>query len=966
VVTNGPAMKVTVLDDATGLSLENAEVFAPNGTSFFGKRENAPRWLTDKSGIATIHLGESPSNSVWQMTWFTLSARKEGYAPSGMSWSNGSKDVRPGLPKEITLRLKHGTTAGGVVVDEAGVAQSGIQVRVFGSGYSYERWQEQNQSYPEFWNDSAGSALPVTDASGHWQVKDFPTDLPKVAIEFIRPDGSVEKFRYPPVAVNMNEPQGDPLDLTALLAGNARFVLKPGYELQGLVVDSQGRPLPGVLIKTGYGIVNLEHAGEVRSDAAGHFVLHHLNHRQVILTAEAAGCAITSLVVDLHSNLPEVRLQMGELSPLRIRVEDGDGKSIAGAKVSSENHGTEGQLLNFAGTTDQQGNLTWTNAPVSTFSLAAVSPTSALRQQIHLAPEQRDVTFQLREGMDKGIVIKGRVLDAKTGAAVKLESVEYQTADREGFKWDAEVSDSGFYLALPASWFRPGMYPSFQLQLKAAGYATLTTPWRDFDQGDWDTSFMMEPAGTAGGTVLLPDGKPAAGARLWTRAEDVDGTLFINRPDTYYGGRMIKAQADANGKFILPDVPDDQPVIFTDADGFLSTSAGEVKRNPNVRLQPWGRVTGVLKIAGKPKGGVAVHLATLQWFPKVGFNLDYTTATAPDGSFAFEHVPAGEYKLYRDPVSRTGRPITEDHQMPLVVKAGETTKIEYTHSGRAVIGQATPDKPELAINWLNDDDTLTLKQPSLGAPSVNWKDYATEKAFQAAYNDSYQSPERLEQAREARTYLLAFDQDGSFHADDVPPGTYELKIQVTKPDPNNRADPFGQPGNLLGSITREIVVPPGDTPFDLGTLVVSMKDDGKRMTPVNFSATTLDGKPISLAQFKGKYVLLAFWALWSERSTEQLADFQKLQTELSDDDRIAFLGASLDGDAGAVRKAVKARGYQWMESWLDSTNLANATMTFDVSSLPAIYLIDPEGHVIDRNLEGDRLGAAVQRVLQKK
>ena len=766
----------------------------------------------------------------------------------------------------------------------------------------------------------------------------------------------------------MNEPQGDPLDLAALLAGNARFVLKQGFGLQGQTVDSQGRPLPGVLIKTGYGIVNLEHAGEVQSDATGHFVLHHLNHRQIILTAEAAGCAITSWVVDLHSNMPALRLQMGELSPLRIHVEDGEGNAIAGAKVATQDYGTEGQLLDFAGGTDQQGNLTWTNAPISRFVLGAVSATSTLRQRIHLTPEQRAVTFHLRTGMDKGIVVNGRVQDLRTGAPVKLESVTYQTGDREGFKWDAEVSDSSFHLALPASRFRPGMYPSYQLQLKAAGYATLTTPWRDFEEGDWDASFKMGSSGTLGGTVSLPDGKPAAGARLWTRFEEVDGTLYLAGQDHFYGDRLIKVQADPNGHFILPDVPDDQPVIFIDADGILSTSAAEVKRNPNVHLEPWGRVTGVLKFAGKPKGGVAISLSTLQWFPRIGFHLNYNTSTAPDGTFTFEHVPAGEYKLYRY-VPRNGRPITEDHQMSLAVKAGETTQIEYSNPGRAVIGQAMPDKPELTVDWLNDDDTLTLKLPPLDPVSINQKDYATEKAFQKAYNDSFLTTERMAQARDTRTYLIAFEQDGSFRADDIPPGTYELNLKVTKPDAKSRVPGSTDRADELGSFTREVIVPPGSGPFDLGTLIVPMKGGGggtSKSSPVNFTVTKLDGTPISLAQLKGKYVVLAFWALWSDRSAEGLKEVQQMQAGLSGDPRVTFLGISLDGKTDAVGKEIAARGYPWTQATVDATNLATISAAFNVNSLPAVYLIDPDGRIVARDLAGERLTASVQRALQKK
>jgi len=67
-----------------------------------------------------------------------------------------------------------------------------------------------------------------------------------------------------------------------------------------------------------------------------------------------------------------------------------------------------------------------------------------------------------------------------------------------------------------------------------------------------------------------------------------------------------------------------------------------------------------------------------------------------------------------------------------------------------------------------------------------------------------------------------------------------------------------------------------------------------------------------------------------------------------------------------VKKAVAARGYQWEEATVGSTNLAGITKSFDVSSLPAIYLIGPDSRIIARDLSGDRLVAAVERSLSKK
>ena len=47
--------------------------------------------------------------------------------------------------------------------------------------------------------------------------------------------------------------------------------------------------------------------------------------------------------------------------------------------------------------------------------------------------------------------------------------------------------------------------------------------------------------------------------------------------------------------------------------------------------------------------------------------------------------------------------------MPITVTPGETLKLDYAITGRMVIGQAMPDPPEAAANWLNDTHVLALK-----------------------------------------------------------------------------------------------------------------------------------------------------------------------------------------------------------------------------------------------------------------
>lgn len=955
VVTNGPVMKVVVLDAENGQPLPKAEVFAPNHAAFWGWPDNPPRWTTDGNGVALIHLGEPASGHLQQKSWFTVSVRHDGYGPRGLSWSASNKDVRPEMPREVTVRLDHGLAVGGTVTDEQGKPVEGVRVRVYGTGY----WQGLPHEYSEFWSEPNDSALPVTDSAGRWAVKDFPRDLGIVRIVLIRPDGTSQRF----VQEGETDPreQGEPVHLAALRAGNAKFVLKTGLEVHGLVLDPAGKPLPGVLIKSGSGFGNMKRAAELHSDATGRFTLHHLSQRQMILTAYPSNFAITSTIVDLAPDASEIRLQVAPLSPLHLLALDQAGRGVAGVKLNVDSYRSEGQVLDFEGTTDQNGTWTWTNAPASYFAISATLPPK-LRQKIRVTPEARTVTFKLREGVEQEIIVTGRVNDASTRSPVKLDSVNYQSSDREGFRWSGEVSDSGFRLTVPATRFRPGgMYPSLQLQLEAEGYATLITPWRDFDEGDWDGDFVLRPASESRITVLGADGKPAGGARLWVRMDDKDPPLFCHGPGIYSGERLFQAQADKDGNCVIPSIPDESRVVFTHLDGLFSATVAELKPAHEVRLKPSGTVEGRVLVAGQPKAGVSLNLASLTSSPSLGLHLSYSATSDAEGRFAFTQVTEGEYKLYRWTSKGSGRAVTETYQQPVTVRGGETIRLDYYTPGRVVVGRAVPDKPEIAVNWQNDVHVLSLKLPgSRVASRVNLEDFATIAAFRKASEASPAS----NPTPGARAYPLVFEADGSFRADDVPPGTYEVRVRVTKPGESLRPMPFGD-GEAIGSLVREVVVPEGKEPLDLGTLTVAVKADAgvkpSASVGMDFVALTLDGKSFRLADQRGKFVVLIFWASGSQRSREALADLKKLEVELPPGERVEFVGANLDDDPATARAAVELGRWPWTQTHLDQATRPKLTAAWDVKELPAIFLLNGDARVVARDLDAERLRLALRR-----
>src|SRR5207244_2340333 len=246
--------------------------------------------------------------------------------------------------------------------------------------------------------------------------------------------------------------------------------------------------------------------------------------------------------------------------------------------------------------------LTWTTAPRGRMTRGAESPAVKVRSKFRLDAGQRDATVSLRKGMGAELFVRAKVRDAATGEPVRVESAGLQTADLEGFGTVETIGKSEFVLSVPASRFRQGMYPSYQIQLQAVGYETLLTDWRDFDEGDWEVEFTMRKGDKPSGQLVLADGTPAAGAEI-TILTGEHSTLFMNLPGRVNPGQAYawRTKADAQGRFAFAHPGGDRLVLITHEQGFLESSVNKLKGGKPIHLSPWGRVEGVVRAQHKPQ-----------------------------------------------------------------------------------------------------------------------------------------------------------------------------------------------------------------------------------------------------------------------------------------------------------------------------------------------------------------------------
>jgi len=862
--------------------------------------ETRPSAKTDASGTARFAM---PAD----IRYLYLTASREGFVPQAIRWECDRNSTA--VPEHLLFQMEQATKISGRVVDQDQKPIAGATVVIdVAKGYprSPQRVDLQFRS-------------TETDANGRWSFSCVPEQPDSLKITAYHHLCLTEHTCFLPEEFK---------PLSALRDGSATLHLGRGTTIDGSVVGPDGRPVADAEIIVGSEQRYGNSIPPVKTDLKGRFTLGFKPGIATTLTARHAGFgpAVQRTRVGSEPQRVAFRLQQGHT--LSGHVVDRTGKPVPRAHVHVRSW-LGSQSVEQELRADQDGRFAWNEAPRDEVRIDVSAPGYSGKNDLPVLPGKPHEIV-----LTPPATIKGTVLDSHTGQPVPRFSLLLGFVWKPGRRviWqrgnsldrDAKKTLGSFEHAL-----YNGPADQYVIRVEAEGYLPEDSGPISPDGELHAFTFRLVRSEPIRGTIRNPDGSPMRAGFVYLVPAGRE--LRLDNGDVIRGEQEIRAKTAPDGRFALPPQKDAFLLVALGDAGFAIAQGRDLRGDDTRRLQPWARITGTVKIDGRPAADLTLH-SNPDGSPLVEGetrleNWIYVKTDA-GGRFEMPRVMPGRHVIRQWVPNGLDRRIWPVDLATLDVASGRAYDLKIGEQGRQVTGRlAFPT----AGGWMVRKASIEPRPSKGSSPSVGVQVF----------------------------------HDRRFRALDLPPGDYVLRIAIHEPPPD---DACGW-GRLIAAYSRDVAVSgqAADSPLDLGALQPA-EVGGKPLrvgdAAPDFTVKTLDAKDLSLADFKGRFVLLDFWATWCAPCVAEIPNLEAVHKAFGADPHFAMVSLCLDDKPADAMSYVKSQKLAWHQGHIgEESAVASA---YDATAIPATFLIGPDGKILATNLRGAKIRTAVAEALQPR
>ena len=150
--------------------------------------------------------------------------------------------------------------------------------------------------------------------------------------------------------------------------------------------------------------------------------------------------------------------------------------------------------------------------------------------------------------------------------------------------------------------------------------------------------------------------------------------------------------------------------------------------------------------------------------------------------------------------------------------------------------------------------------------------------------------------------------------------------------------------------------------FLLLILSTSFQAKGADALPPDFEAKDITGQSVKLSDFKGKIVLLDFWATWCPPCRVEIPNLLEINRKFKSK-KFVLISVSLDRDLSAARQFVKDKEMDWVHI-IDLEACRKIATLYQVEYIPSTFLISRDGKIEASQLRGDELKDKITALLK--